>query len=167
MIIFDLGTLGWRESALEYVGGNVVKLWIRVLIYGLLYMFLISAIFALGEEIGWRGFLLRKLPKNFSFLSRALVVGVIWGSWHIPLYLELETPTIKILIFLLNVLLFSIIYTRLFEKEHSIWPSTFAHAAHNTLFNSFLPQILLSTRGSEILHGEEGLLVTIAWSIYC
>jgi len=40
----------------------------------------------LGEELGWRGFLLPELQKSFPNLKTAIVIGVIWFLWHIPLW---------------------------------------------------------------------------------
>ena len=39
---------------------------------------------ALGEEFAWRGTLLPLLRERFGLLRAALVVGVIWGFWHLP-----------------------------------------------------------------------------------
>ena len=47
----------------------------------------INAVFAFGEEIGWRGYLM-KLLKGRKFLSVALLIGIIWGFWHAPLILN-------------------------------------------------------------------------------
>ncbi|MFJ7666427.1 lysostaphin resistance A-like protein [Lysinibacillus sp. NPDC097195] len=41
----------------------------------------------LGEELGWRGFVLNELQKRFNPLKSAIIVGVIWGFWHTPLWL--------------------------------------------------------------------------------
>jgi membrane protease YdiL (CAAX protease family) len=38
----------------------------------------------LGEEIGWRGFLVPELAKRFSFTATAVLSGVIWALWHVP-----------------------------------------------------------------------------------
>jgi Type II CAAX prenyl endopeptidase Rce1-like len=40
---------------------------------------------ALGEEIGWRGFLVPELFKNIGFTGTALISGVVWACWHYPL----------------------------------------------------------------------------------
>ena len=40
---------------------------------------------ALGEEIGWRGFLVPELFKTMGFTSAALFSGVAWACWHYPL----------------------------------------------------------------------------------
>lgn len=42
---------------------------------------------AIGEETGWRGFMLPELRKRFSPLNASLILGVIWGFWHFPLFL--------------------------------------------------------------------------------
>lgn len=39
---------------------------------------------ALGEELGWRGFLLPRLAGRLGLLPAALVVGLVWGLWHLP-----------------------------------------------------------------------------------
>ena len=40
---------------------------------------------ALGEEIGWRGFLTPILCRNLGFTQGALLTGAIWAIWHFPL----------------------------------------------------------------------------------
>lgn len=45
---------------------------------------------ALGEEIGWRGFLVPELFKNIGFTGTALISGVVWSCWHYPLLIWSE-----------------------------------------------------------------------------
>ncbi|MTI96936.1 MAG: CPBP family intramembrane metalloprotease [Firmicutes bacterium] len=40
----------------------------------------------LGEQIGWRAFVLNELQKSYSPLKSAVIVGVLWGFWHAPLW---------------------------------------------------------------------------------
>ncbi|MGZ8804461.1 MAG: CPBP family intramembrane glutamic endopeptidase [Microbacterium sp.] len=42
----------------------------------------------LGEEIGWRGWVVPALQKRFSPLLTSLFVGLLWGLWHLPLHLR-------------------------------------------------------------------------------
>lgn len=39
-----------------------------------------------GEEIGWRGYALPRLSKRFGLGSASIIVGIIWASWHLPLF---------------------------------------------------------------------------------
>jgi membrane protease YdiL (CAAX protease family) len=39
---------------------------------------------ALGEELGWRGFLFPRLLQRYGLVGSAVIVGVIWGVWHLP-----------------------------------------------------------------------------------
>lgn len=44
----------------------------------------INIIPTLGEELGWRGYLLPKLRRFFSNRTAIVITGAIWGIWHIP-----------------------------------------------------------------------------------
>jgi membrane protease YdiL (CAAX protease family) len=46
----------------------------------------ILSIFAIPEELGWRGYALPKLLKAHSPLIAGLIIGVIWGSVHLALH---------------------------------------------------------------------------------
>ena len=54
---------------------------------GLLAGITINTVFAFGEEIAWRGFLMKEF-KGKKFLAVALWIGIIWGFWHAPLILN-------------------------------------------------------------------------------
>jgi membrane protease YdiL (CAAX protease family) len=41
----------------------------------------------LGEELGWRGFLLKRFLPEWGVIKSGLIVGLIWSAWHLPLFL--------------------------------------------------------------------------------
>ena len=63
-----------------------------------LYMFfplLIMQFFTdsgLGEELGWRGFLLPRMQARYNALVSSLIVGTLWGLWHLPLFMVEGMP---------------------------------------------------------------------------
>lgn len=63
----------------------------------------------LGEELGWRGFLYPILAEKYGWLASALIVGVIWALWHLPLwFIESPQSEIPFWAFSVNVILLSI-----------------------------------------------------------
>ena len=96
----------------------------------------INALFAFGEEFGWRGYLLPRLVTRLGTLRAIVAVGVIWGVWHAPLIVldGLNFPTqrwagIGLMIFFCTVM--SVFLSALRLRSHSIWPATLAHGALN------------------------------------
>jgi membrane protease YdiL (CAAX protease family) len=60
-------------------------LWLS-LVQGLIAGATINAVAGFGEELGWRGFLLKEF-KGTQFLKASVIIGFIWGIWHAPLIL--------------------------------------------------------------------------------
>lgn len=60
-------------------------------------MFVISFMIAgLGEELGWTGFLVPRLQARYSALTSSVIRAVLWGFWHLPLFLyaRLDHPSL-------------------------------------------------------------------------
>jgi membrane protease YdiL (CAAX protease family) len=58
------------------------------------------------EEIGWTGFATPELRKRFGFLSSGIILGVIWGAWHYPLFSGTASEAVSPVLYF-GVLLFS------------------------------------------------------------
>lgn len=66
----------------------------------------------LGEEAGWRGYLVPELLKKNNAIVVSLIVGFLWGIWHIPLYIDSVFSTFSGgLIFTINTMLTTVIMT--------------------------------------------------------
>ena len=65
------------------------------------YFILILPLSALWEEIGWRGFLLPILQEKYTPMKASLIIGFVWGLWHLPIYLALNPYGDKTIIYFL------------------------------------------------------------------
>jgi membrane protease YdiL (CAAX protease family) len=45
-----------------------------------------------GEELGWRGYALPRLLAERSVLAASLILGVLWGAWHLPTFFVPGAP---------------------------------------------------------------------------
>jgi membrane protease YdiL (CAAX protease family) len=100
--------------------------------------FLIILLFvALGEEPGWRGFLLPRLQQRFGALRASLVLGAIWALWHLPL-LGTEFLPAHIAPFLVSVFAATMVLTRLYDGTRgSVLLPMLMHATVNTVGSGF------------------------------
>jgi uncharacterized protein len=87
----------------------------------------------IGEEIGWRGFLLRGLLRDRSPLVATAVVAAVWLLWHSPLYLIPGMPSYgnSFAAFAVWVIPFSFLLTWLWLGTRSAWLATLMHGAGN------------------------------------
>jgi uncharacterized protein len=74
-------------------------------------------LFLLTEESAWRGFALPRLQARMQPLAAALVLGVLWGLWHIPLFLFADSfqSSIPFAGFLLSILATSVLISWIFN----------------------------------------------------
>jgi membrane protease YdiL (CAAX protease family) len=100
-----------------------------------LVLFVILLPLAFCEEWGWRGFLLPRLSR-FGTWPALLSSGVIWGVWHLPGYLGPHARA-GLVPFVIFCVLFGTLLGWLRLTSGSVWPSTIAHAANNTVVIGF------------------------------
>jgi membrane protease YdiL (CAAX protease family) len=78
----------------------------------------------LGEEAGWRGFLLPRLLGRYSPIAASLILGMIWSAWHYPLYYNTVFASIGgAANFTISCLCFSVLLTVLwaFTRASVFW----------------------------------------------
>jgi uncharacterized protein len=141
------------------------------LLLEMLVSLVISTLFAIGEEIGFRGYLLPQLVHLGT--TRALMLaGLMFGIWHFPLMLL--TPLYPILgswlivgpIILATLTAAGVFYGSLRLNSDSVWPTTIAHGAINTYFKMFgLITVTASPLMLGYLAGETGVLTMIATAL--
>jgi len=107
--------------------GESAKLWLFVLPF-----FLIDFI-TNGEEIGWRGYALPRLQSKYNALASTLVLGVIWGFWHLLKFLP-HWNAVSFAWFMLHAMAFAVTLTWLYNgTKSSLLMVTIMHASSNTV----------------------------------
>ncbi|PRQ11673.1 CPBP family intramembrane metalloprotease domain-containing protein [Corynebacterium sp. 13CS0277] len=95
---------------------------------------IVNAILALGEELGWRGYLTTVL-RPLGVWPTVLITGAIWGLWHSPLLLlgynyNLRDWRAPVLMMVACMAIGAVLgWLRL--SSGSVWPAVFAHAGLN------------------------------------
>jgi membrane protease YdiL (CAAX protease family) len=114
------------------------------------------------EEIGWTGFAVPHLRSGHSVLSTGLAVGVVWGTWHFPLFLESNSFSAGLPLTILLTRLFSwlpafrVLLVWIHDRTQSLPVVMFMHTAV-TFISIILAPATLS--GGSLL---TSLLVTAA-----
>ena len=94
-----------------------------------------NALPALGEEIGWRGWLLPKLLP-LGILPALVVSGVIWALWHTPLILlGFNYPSVSgwlgLVCMTAMCISFGSVLAWIRLRSKSVWPAALGHGAFN------------------------------------
>ena len=97
-------------------------------------MSLVVAVLIIGEEVGWRGFLLPYLLQRYSPLNSSVIVGLVWAIWHLPNFLLSNYPHygLPFSAFVVMTLAFSVLFTWLYlNTGGSLVIAVIFHAALN------------------------------------
>jgi len=87
-----------------------------------------------GEEIGWRGYALPRLSERFGLAPASVILGMIWATWHLPLFFIPDTSTFgqSFPVYLLQVTALSVVVAWLYWRtEGSLMLVMLLHAAVN------------------------------------
>ena len=91
---------------------------------------------ALGEELGWRGYLLPQLQRRHRPLIAVGLVAVLHLVWHLPLFAAPDGP--DAVPFALELLGGGVVLAWLVNLTGLLWPAILAHAAHNMAQQAFM-----------------------------
>lgn len=97
----------------------------------------LGGIFTIGEEYGWRGYLQGKLIHKYGVKKGLILLGLIWGYWHLPIVLMgwtfPEQPILgAFILYPLSTVFLAIIMGWLYMRSKSIWTPVLFHAAFNS-----------------------------------
>jgi uncharacterized protein len=177
--VFRLGAFGNPEyydslTKTMHLGGSP---WISIVMGTALtgtYGMIRSVSSALGEEIGWRGFLVPELSKTTSFTATSLISGIVWSLWHYPILIygdyNAGTPTwYGLTCFTVMVISMSFVFAWMRLKSGSLWTGAILHGSHNLYIQGIFTPLTRNTGKTAWFIDEFGCvlpLVAVAFAIY-
>ena len=162
-----------KQAMAAAPGATAIPAWVIVAIQaGIAFTVgpLINTFFALGEELGWRGFLLPRLLPLGQWKA-ILLSGTIWGIWHAPAILQGHNypgrPVAGIFMMVVFCILVGAIFSWLYLRTRSPWAPALAHGSLNATAGLpilFLTGVDISIGGTTAsLIGWIPLALFVAW----
>jgi membrane protease YdiL (CAAX protease family) len=151
-------------ASVDTTGGRVVLLVIGI-VQAATIVTLITAPLALGEEIGWRGYMLPRLI-DAGIPHPLAASGLIWGFWHVPLvlggvyYANSPSRVLSSAILVVSLTAAGVVHARLWLATGSIWPNVALHAAWNAIIGGPFDEATHG-RHAELWIGESGIFVAV------
>jgi uncharacterized protein len=121
---------------------------------------------ALGEEIGWRGFLVPELNKVVGFTGVSVISGLMWAAYHFPVllcgdYNKGAPACYSLTCFTLMVVADSFILAWLTLRSKSLWPAAIFHGSHNLFIQSIFTPLTRDTGRTNYIIDEFGIGLVI------
>ena len=123
---------------------------------------------ALGEEIGWRGFLVWELRKVMPFWLVGVGSGLFWAVWHCPGILMTDYSAgegsrwLQVLFFTASLASTGVVFAYFAFRTNSLWPAVVLHASHNCLFQRVYTPLTVKGPGTHLYIDEFGCLLPAA-----
>jgi uncharacterized protein len=131
----------------------------------------LNALFAFGEELGWRGYLWQQLGQfeSLSETQRKLILGTVWGLWHAPLILQGYNfpgqPIAGIGYMVLFCIALTFILTDFTDRYNTVLVAAFIHGMINA--TQYLSVIVTDAHApiGSILGVVSAISMVAAWKI--
>ena len=128
-------------------------------------MLVLNVVLSTGEELGWRGYMLPHMVAA-GVPSPVLVSSLVWGLWHVPLFLwgglvqDGPHPWVVTVLMLTGTVALGYVLGRLRLDSGSVWPSAVLHIVWNTVIQTgFDPAT--SGPGKALWTGETGVVTIV------
>jgi membrane protease YdiL (CAAX protease family) len=113
---------------------------------------MIGLLVGFGEELGWTGFAIPRLRRRYGAVATGLLVGVVWGAWHFPLFWESDSAAGALPLILLLVALFSwlpayrVLMVWVYDRTESLLVAMLMHVSLSATQVILLPSDLSDTQ---------------------
>lgn len=150
------------STAFGRMASNPNKLLENILMYTA-----IAIPFAFAEEFGWRGYAQKKFIREFGLVGGLLLLGLLWGFWHTPIYYFMGTfpkhPLLGPFVMTpIDNVLAVIPLGWLYIRSRNIWVPTLTHAFADVLwgFSALMFPVTAEIRNWALLQAAQ-LIVSI------
>lgn len=102
------------------------------------------------EEFGWRGFALPRMQQQLGPLWASALLGLLWGSWHLPLFLSPAFSPgglnlLNVSEYIVTVIAFTIVMTWVFNNTRgSLFMASLMHASFDTAMDFLVVSLFLA-----------------------
>jgi membrane protease YdiL (CAAX protease family) len=153
----------WNPGGGKWVTGSQIA---ANLVINLSILAVYGTLMAMGEELGWRGYLQPRLDAA-GVRSSVIVVWLCQLVYHAPLmagagYFDRGSFVQGLLLFAIGDLPVTFMIAWLAYRGRTLWPAVLLHSFHNTISQWLYPKLLTSTNLG-LLDGEGGLLPMLGY----
>lgn len=137
--------------------------WVSLVISGLVA----GALVGIFEEIGWTGFVIPRLRERYSMLITGLIVGFVWGLWHLPLFLASArasqeiAPLITLAVMLFTFLpAFRVLMVWVYDRTKSLFVAIVMH------FGQTATALILATPENDVTTVVVNIIYSVVlWAV--
>jgi membrane protease YdiL (CAAX protease family) len=161
---FDPQPSGGLSAQLSGIASSPVLVFVIMLAVSTFLLVFPNSLFAAGEEIGWRGYMLTRLI-DAGVPRPILASGLVWGLWHMPLvlaglYAAGSSPVLSAVLLMITATSFGYVLARMRLETGSIWPAIILHGAWNSIIQTAFDPA--TAPEAKLWVGESGILTALA-----
>jgi membrane protease YdiL (CAAX protease family) len=105
------------------------------LVFFFLYLVSQLLVVGVGEELGWSGYALPRLHVRHGFVKANLILGILWGLWHLPFFFTLGDTQYgsSIALFVIKLTAFRFLFSFAYLRTGSLVMPGLFHVSFNVL----------------------------------
>lgn len=141
-------------GALAEFGETMLSMTTLISVVSLPVNFFLVFVAFFGEEYGWRYYLQPLLQKKFGLRGGVLVLGVVWGLWHLPIdffyYTSVEMGLIAAVSQQITCIMLGIFFAYAYMKTGNIWVPVVLHFLNNNLI-----PVIVGNYSTDVLENQQ------------
>ena len=166
LIAWSAGLAQWNPGEGRWTTGSQIA---ANVVLNLVLLGIIGTFTAMGEEIGWRGYLQPRLDAA-GVRSSLAIVWLVQLAYHAPLmigagYVDVGGLSTSLVLFAIGDLPMTFLTAHEAYRARSLWPAVFFHSFHNTISQWLFPKFFTTGTDQIWLRGEDGVLPMLGYIV--